>query len=488
MDWKSIETSDSYKAYSPTDREIIKRQWFKENIESSQAFKKYSPDDQERIYKGFMSEPEPESEPAPVPQQAQASPSPVAESKPTGRSLLGTAKDIGITGIKGAMGLTEAVVGAADIARKGLPLGRYLPGVGESLEKYAGWKPGLTREALETEYTPEQQKAFREVAQAKGFVPTIKAMGQYPSTIAHAGIESAPLLLLGGGVGGAARAAGVGEVASAALGEGLLAAGLQREQIRQEVGGEKRMTPEKELAAIASGLGTAAISTATGGVARKLGIEDIDIAITNKIGNAVAKKVGAETAEQVANKFGKTTLDIAKKVVGGGALEGLEELTQSAQEQVWMNAATDRPLMEGVKEAAAQGAIVGAAMGTATNAVMGISDIRGSKSVDEAIAGFNKAVATEPTEQAPVATEPTAFTSSSTSAPTPRCSTHWPISCGMIHDSPWSWRGFISASAICSRNCWSPHRSGCCRRTGRFSSWRTTAPSVTFPTRNSPPG
>ncbi|EKE01591.1 MAG: hypothetical protein ACD_21C00093G0001, partial [uncultured bacterium] len=53
-----------------------------------------------------------------------------------------------------------------------------------------------------------------------------------------------------------------------------------------------------------------------------------------------------------------------RQVVESGISEGVfEELPQSIQEQMWQNFATDKPLTDGVGNAAALGMLSGAAMG-----------------------------------------------------------------------------------------------------------------------------
>src|SRR5690606_18890535 len=99
------------------------------------------------------------------------------------------------------------------------------------------------------------------------------------------------------------------------------------------------------VAAIGSGAGTGLLALAGGSVAKRLGIADVDTALA-----------GATSPEQRAG--------IIRRALQGIVSEGvLEELPQSAQEQVWQNYATDRPLTEGVGSAAAQGMLAGALTG-----------------------------------------------------------------------------------------------------------------------------
>jgi hypothetical protein len=102
--------------------------------------------------------------------------------------------------------------------------------------------------------------------------------------------------------------------------------------------------------ALAAGLGTAAIGAVSGKVGRALGIDDVETAIAAKVAGVKGANNNVVKDPYVKALF-KT---MAKEGV-------LEELPQSAQEQVWTNLATGRPWDEGVGKAAAQGLVVGAA-------------------------------------------------------------------------------------------------------------------------------
>jgi len=139
----------------------------------------------------------------------------------------------------------------------------------------------------------------------------------------------------------------VGAVVAGAAGEGLLGAGSAAEQIRQETA-DKLLTGKQVISAVGSGAGTAAFGVAGGKLAKKLGIDDIDTLLAGGAGQTGSKSVR----------------DFAKRATASGISEGVfEEMPQSAQEQMWMNYATDKPLLQGVPEAAGMGFVTGAAMG-----------------------------------------------------------------------------------------------------------------------------
>jgi hypothetical protein len=271
------------------------------------------------------------------------------EAKGYDRTIGGTALDAGITFLKSAIGLPEAFVGLADIPT----LGR----VGKLLEK-AGYKPNEAKEILDTYLSEAQQYANRQVKETKGFLPTIGKAIQYPSTIATTVGESLAPMLGGAGIArGVLKAAPkISPYLAAATGEGLVGAGSAAEQIRQGTE-DKLLTGKQALSAVGSGVGTAVFGVAGGRLANKLGIDDIDTLLATK-----ATTGGGS----------KSVKDFAVRATAAGVTEGVfEEMPQSAQEQMWMNYATDKPLLQGVPEAAGMGLVTGATMGVGATAVKG---------------------------------------------------------------------------------------------------------------------
>jgi site-specific DNA-cytosine methylase len=256
------------------------------------------------------------------------------------RSIGDAALDTGISLLKGVIGLPEAFVGLADIPTKGK--------IGKLLEDY-GYKPNESKKILDAYLSEGQQIANRKLRETKGFFPTIQTALENPSTIATSVVESAPQMLGGAGIArGLLKAApSVAPFVAGALGEGTLAAGSAAEQIRGRTK-DKLLTTKQAISAAASGAGTSLFGAVGGLLAKKLGFADIDTLLAS----------GATTGTT------KSLTDFIKKASASGVSEGLfEEMPQSAQEQVWMNYATDKPLMEGVAEAAGMGAVTGFAMG-----------------------------------------------------------------------------------------------------------------------------
>lgn len=276
------------------------------------------------------------------------------------RTILGTLGDVGVTAAKGVVGAGEAAVGLVDIPTFGR--------AGKLAETYLGYQPDITQDFLASLYSPAQQEANQRVEEKKGFINSAKAMVQNPSTIAVSIGESIPSMLGGAAFGKALIGTGakVAPWVAAAIGEGLVSAGSQAESTRLQTE-DGLLTPKQAGLAVVTGVGTGVFALAGGRLAQKLGVIDPDTFLVSS-GSTVNPR------------------GVIKRIIGGGISEGaFEELPQSAQEQIWQNAALDKPLLEGVPESMAKGILTGAVMGGGFNLV--------SRPVDP-----SKALSTEATE------------------------------------------------------------------------------------------
>ena len=277
---------------------------------------------------------------------------PKGEAPKKKRSMLDVISDAGITMLKGAAALPESIVGLADIPAggrigKALEEGAEVPGADGFRVRF---DPKTAKDMLDEQLSDAQKAANREVQQADGFVDTIKAAVDNPSTIATTVGESLPSMLGGAGLarGALALAPKVGAVAAGAIGEGLVGAGSQASAIRNETE-DGLLTGKQAAIAAATGIGTGVLGVAGGKLAQKMGVADIDTMLATSGG-----------------KLANLPAGFAKAVVGGGISEGaFEELPQSIQEQMLQNWALDKPLGEGVGNAAAMGLLAGAATGGA---------------------------------------------------------------------------------------------------------------------------
>jgi hypothetical protein len=233
---------------------------------------------------------------------------------------------------KGALvGIPQAAVGLARLATLGLadplldPAAKQLSEMGKRFD---------------ASYSPEHQQQAQEVAATKGFFPTIGAYLSRPGLLADTIVEQVPSMAAGGKLGQLA-AGGKGAVVAGAVGEGAITAGQNVEQIHEAAGGQS--TVGQKIIGGLSGATTGLFSFGAGKLSNKLGISDIDTMMAGG---------GRGT--------GKLLPSVGKGMLSEGVLE---ELPQSATEQMWTNTALDRPLTEGVSEAAAAGLVLGSAMG-----------------------------------------------------------------------------------------------------------------------------
>lgn len=263
--------------------------------------------------------------------------------KPSG--ILRRGADYLATALKGAVGVPEAAVGIADI---------FTGGQAGKLAEDIGFRPKEAKSIIDEWYSPEQKEANKAVQEAKGFFPTLAAAVQKPSTIAHSVVESLPSILAGGAIArGAALIPKVSPVLASAIGEGAVSAGQTAEQIRQE-SKDGTLTPSQAAISAGSGALTGALTGVGGAVAKRLGISDIDTLVAGgKAASGSGKSLGRRAAE-------------------GFVSEGiLEELPQSAQEQIAQNLAQGKPWDEGVGNAAAMGTLAGGVMGVGGGLIHG---------------------------------------------------------------------------------------------------------------------
>ena len=252
-----------------------------------------------------------------------------------GTSTMSRLGDVGITLAKSAaIGVPETILGLADI-----PTG----GRAGKLAEEAGYSPKGIREYLDPMYSPAQQEAKKAVSEAKGFGDTLRAYGEHPSELFHNVLEQGVPLLLGGAIGkGLGAATKLPAWAAGAAGETAITAGQNAEGVRQQTPGGLLDTFSQTLPILGSAALTGGISAGFGKVANQLGIGDVNTALAGG---------------------GLGTGNITKRLIGAGVLGGAEEGLQSPQEQMAQNYALNKPLMEGVDKATAQGLALGTVMG-----------------------------------------------------------------------------------------------------------------------------
>ncbi|HBO2205242.1 TPA: PLxRFG domain-containing protein [Pseudomonas aeruginosa] len=272
------------------------------------------------------------------------------ETKEQGRGLIGHARDLGLSVAKGVIGVPEAAVGLADIPTEGR-VGKFL----ENQDGMLGFRPREAKDFLSDLHTDQYKQQQQDFQDADGVVDKTLHAVQNPSMVVNTVAESLPSMLAGGAVGRGVRALApaLAPVAAGAAGEGAVMAGQQAEQIRQETD-DGLLTPAQSGAAVATGVLGSLFSLAGGSLAKKLGIGDADTLLA---GGANPGQLAGELASMPAKS-------IPRKVIEGAISEGfLEELPQSASEQVLQNLALGRDWASGLDEAMVMGTLAGMAMG-----------------------------------------------------------------------------------------------------------------------------
>ena len=267
------------------------------------------------------------------------------EELPT-RSVGAFAKDVGTSLAKGVIGAEQGLVGLADIPTGGR-FGKYLEEQGFDFEK--------NQKLLEEQYSPQQKAENKALAEAHGVMGTIGAALSNPTAVGAMLGESVPSIFAGGILGKVAKIAkGVSVAGAAGIGEGLIGAGSAEENIRNQ-SEDGLVSGKGTLAAIGTGIGTGVLGALGSKLTTAMGGIDVDTLLVGGARRALAAEVGVEAA---------TSPNVFKRVVISALGEGVfEEAPQSAQEQMWQNYATDKPLMEGVPESATKGALLGSFMG-----------------------------------------------------------------------------------------------------------------------------
>jgi len=267
------------------------------------------------------------------------------------------AKDVGISAAKGILGVPQAVVGLADIA--GAPFdvspGKYLEEKGYDFEK--------NQKLLSEQYSPRQKAEAAALSKAEGVTGNILAAIENPSAVGAMLMESLPSMVAGGLMGKVAKvAAGLETATAAGVGEGLIGAGSAAADIRQETEG-KELSGKGAISALGSGVGTGVLGALGSKLTTALGGIDADTLLIGGAKKALAETVGEAEA---------VTPGMFRRVVTSTLGEGvLEEAPQSAQEKMWQNYATDKPLLEGVEDAAIKGGLLGSIMGGTVGAISG---------------------------------------------------------------------------------------------------------------------
>lgn len=301
----------------------------------------------------------------------------------------GHIRDLGASLMGGLASVPDVAVGVADLYSGGRA-GKAVDNLSEN------FKLGDGRKYWQDQKTDHAKVQSQEFADAEGIVDKTKVALSNPSMITNTVVESLPSMALGGLAGRGLNVASKGlinPVAAGAAGEGLVMAGAQAEQIRQETD-DGLLTGKQVAAAAGTGVVGSLLGFLGGTVAKKLGFEDVDTLMARGV-----------KPEQVAGEISQIPFSsIPKSVVLGAISEGLlEEMPQSVTEQVLQNYALDKDLFEGVDDAIVMGTLAGMAMGGTVAGASQASKWAGQPNTENTESGDD----TDTTGSAPMLPAPT---------------------------------------------------------------------------------
>ncbi|MCO5338624.1 LPD38 domain-containing protein [Delftia tsuruhatensis] len=325
-----------------------------------------------------------------------------AKPAPTGSTL----SDLGKSVKAGVQRLPGMVTGLADLPIALATGARPVTAAADALGEATGFQPG--KWADETKFSPAYEAGRQNVDEAwkDGSAGDIAlAYLKNPGYTANQVAESLPSMVAGGVLGRAAMGAGAVAAKAANAATGTAARAATPGVLARTVG-------EKWAAPVAAGIGEGVVTAgqqmeqATGEDQQRNAVAALGAgALTGAIGvgaGRVANRLGLETAETAMAKIGtgattEVPLSAKRRILGGMVSEAvLQELPQSAQEQMWQNYAEGKPLMEGVARASTEGAIAGGVMGAGANVSGGANrrarqaDQQGRQRAEDAAASANQ--------------------------------------------------------------------------------------------------
>lgn len=272
--------------------------------------------------------------------------------KEQGRGVSGHVKDLGLSAAAGVNSAVDAAIGIGSLYTGGK--------LGKDIQESGIYTPGSGSKYWNEKKSDQSKAVDREFSEAEGIVDKAKVALSNPSKIANAVVESVPSMVVGGLLGrgaGALTGGSMSGVAAGSVGEGLVMAGSQAEQIRQENHNGLLSDDQRGLSALTGGAGTL-FGYMGGRIAQKLGIADVDTMLATGSRHAATREAVEQAAKEIKLR------DIPKGVVAGAISEGLlEELPQSVTEQILQNQALGKEWNEGLDDAIVMGTLAGMAMG-----------------------------------------------------------------------------------------------------------------------------
>jgi len=302
-------------------------------------------------------------------------------------------KDAGLSLAKGVVAVPEAAVGIADIFTGGR-VGKTLENDGGAI----GFRPRQAKEFLSGFQSEAYKDEQRKFSDAEGIVDKAAVAVTNPALVGNTVVESLPSMFAGGAAARAAgKAAGVGQAAMAgntgralaAGGEGAMMAGMQASEIRGETD-DGLLTPKQSALAAGTGVVGGAIGFGGAQLAKRLGIGDVDQMIASGLATGTAKP----------------GLGMLNRAGRGALTEGVfEELPQSLTETAFQNIALDRPVTQGMDEAAVLGTLAGGVMGAGGGVVSGFGQPRAKTDAPPVVPPAPATPPVQPQEDSPVVPE-----------------------------------------------------------------------------------
>ena len=294
-------------------------------------------------------------------------------------------KDAPVQTARGILSAMEATVGLAEIVAPEFVRNMADDVLGEDRLTLSGARD-IWGSYLSDAARYEQARS----AEADTLGEAIGTFVENPWLLQGATLESLPVMAAGGVVGRGVMgaAAGLGRVlspaAAGAIGEGAMSAGLSAASMSEDPRANPLaayldrdgpraspvdpdqgvLTVPQRLAAVATGMGVSALGRWGAKFADELGFADVDTLVASVKGNPESSR------------------HLVRSVLLGATQEALEELPQGVLETVIQNAATGRPLEEGVSMAAVLGTLSGAAMGAGAQGLQYAADRFGPEGTD----------------------------------------------------------------------------------------------------------
>ena len=297
-----------------------------------------------------------------------------------GKTSFDVAKDLGISGVQGLLGLKEAAVGLASIPSLGL-LGKSEEAAEKALFGGTSKDAKAALQKLKSEELQAEEAKVSKTFEDEGVMAGLKEAVTSPRVLAGTVVESVPSMI-GGAVGArllykagskalGAEMAGaelpgyltrkfgdkIAPILAGAAGEGAIGAGSSAEATRQQ-NESGLLTPQQAAWATLSGALTSVFGVLGGKVAKSLNIGDVDTMLV---------KGTTKVAQDAVNKAQKST--IRKAFEGALSESTFEELPQSLQEQALQNIAQGRDWKDGLAEAGTMGFLAGGIMGGGAGAL-----------------------------------------------------------------------------------------------------------------------